>query len=1176
MTSRVLDVLAKAVDEDEDAACELMDHIALEVMAEAIEKASPDVEALLLPWMKEQVLKAKRGIARGYVSKAASGTYPDESYGVVAKQLAALEVVIKDTEEQRAFEQRERRGSVRRDARGRFTRFVSHAPASAVGHRKDHDLSPANRSFKANNDGKAADQVSGDEKAKQKFLAEQGEWDDARRLMQEFQSTFPGSGKHVEAAFTFRRGNGERDVFAVPLDRARDNGAMVAAATSAGYDLDDSLQFVELQAAPSASDRIKDRVGQFNSIAEQTGSPRAARLFASYDPEAVQRMSGVFGIQDDAQHRRGLKSLFRRTEAAGGVLEGISGTEKYGRMVRLAGEMGAQADAALGPAAQRAAYRYRGTEKQADPDLRRAFTSHEMQLVDAVGESDNPSQRRGIVDDIRAQARQRGGTTPVLGSLEHQLRESARRPEPMLGDELAMKVRSDVAAAHMIETLPDDPRAAELSIASGHVLPSQGVIIDSDGDVVSQAVGYGEDHYLPFDLKNVRRLRGGQYVRTRMQGGPTGEDIYTLVATGARMGTVVSSSGVFTLEMDPNFRGRRGQGDKARMVYRRYLEILDAVEGSGMYVRDLPQADKARVDETARSMGIEHGTDEYDALLQAKRVEQMKLSADEVERIEAEARQELQSDRRFAQLSNAAQNTEVASLTDERVTERKSELVRQLSLNAEGYALAMKTLQQQFPYFIRTASYEPLRNKETDRGFFTDRGISGGQASRQRAFSRDRGYVRPGGLRTEGTSEGFYATAGPRRKKGEARRRTEEPDAPAAPATSAAPAVTAAAVTGAATAQPQATAAPAGKLGEALASRASEFSSKRDAAASELRQAWAAIGQSGVPGIGGSSIPWSDAKKRPDLAAAWLLDADASQLTEELGRDRSAVLDALSNRKAIADAVKARAGGSQSLGFGDPQLVAGLGLPDVKDSESLARYISDTAQRFVDYDQLASPSFFRSAGDNWSDSGPAQAPELSSINNQAGLDAYAAAHAEAAKLARSIGLEGDRPKRFADMKVDVQDRLKALKPFRDFRAAMQSAFSGDVAAAQTKAVAQKLSEAGITRDQLAEITGRSFGSDADVAGWAIGEGGVPGADRTAADLQRAWSLAAVSRLVDYAEGGDLVPKDEPALARVRKSAHRALSRPRVAVLPARDPRSLVAKRLVADQPLPARFHAQTG
>jgi hypothetical protein len=40
------------------------------------------------------------------------------------------------------------------------------------------------------------------------------------------------------------------------------------------------------------------------------------------------------------------------------------------------------------------------------------------------------------------------------------------------------------------------------------------VIIDADGDVVSQAVGFSDDHYLPFDLANLTRLRGGQYVRT--------------------------------------------------------------------------------------------------------------------------------------------------------------------------------------------------------------------------------------------------------------------------------------------------------------------------------------------------------------------------------------------------------------------------------------------------------------------------------------------------------------------------------------------------------------------------------------------------------------------------------------------------------------------------------------
>ena len=56
-------------------------------------------------------------------------------------------------------------------------------------------------------------------------------------------------------------------------------------------------------------------------------------------------------------------------------------------------------------------------------------------------------------------------------------------------------------------------------------------------------------------------------MRTRAAGGPTTEDIYTGLLTGARQVQVVSNSGVFTVEFDPDLRGGRRYTDKAaRMV----------------------------------------------------------------------------------------------------------------------------------------------------------------------------------------------------------------------------------------------------------------------------------------------------------------------------------------------------------------------------------------------------------------------------------------------------------------------------------------------------------------------------------------------------------------------------------------------------------------------------------
>jgi hypothetical protein len=118
----------------------------------------------------------------------------------------------------------------------------------------------------------------------------------------------------------------------------------------------------------------------------------------------------------------------------------------------------------------------------------------------------------------------------------------------------------------------------ELQLASGHVPPSEGIIIDQSGTIVSQAVGYGDDWYLPFNLKNISRVNGGEYIRTRVLGGPSSEDVYTALITEARAVTVISNSGIYTLEFDKDFRGARRFGDKPKRMVDRYERLLDAVK----------------------------------------------------------------------------------------------------------------------------------------------------------------------------------------------------------------------------------------------------------------------------------------------------------------------------------------------------------------------------------------------------------------------------------------------------------------------------------------------------------------------------------------------------------------------------------------------------------------------
>ena len=158
----------------------------------------------------------------------------------------------------------------------------------------------------------------------------------------------------------------------------------------------------------------------------------------------------------------------------------------------------------------------------------------------------------------------------------------------------------------------------------------------------ARPLGVGDDTYLPFDYNNMKRsMRGGQYVRTRVQGGLTGEDIAAAVGNGARMATVVSSSGVHTIEFDPNLRGARGGSDKARSMYRRYLQILDAVENSGMYTQDIDPREKAKLRSRAAEITGSHQGDDFDStykkLESEARAQASELTEDEMDGLMTQA-----------------------------------------------------------------------------------------------------------------------------------------------------------------------------------------------------------------------------------------------------------------------------------------------------------------------------------------------------------------------------------------------------------------------------------------------------------------------------------------------------------------------------------------------------------
>lgn len=235
------------------------------------------------------------------------------------------------------------------------------------------------------------------------------------------------------------------------------------------------------------------------------------------------------------------------------------------------GSYGPEAQRALGPSAQRITYRYRGTEKTPDDTVVRLNNAAKRQLK---------SQR-----DVDGKPMALNGANMMRALTAPRRNERGQQTVPEFVD-------------YWRKRLPD-ANLNTLQRKSGHIPPSEGVILDKDGNVVTQAVGYGDDWYLPFNLKNLKALKGGSYVRTRTFGGPTTEDIYTGLLSGADQITVISWNGVYTVKFDDSFHGGRRYNDKAARMVARYGQLLDAVKSEQVELNDIEPNRRAEIRDKA-------------------------------------------------------------------------------------------------------------------------------------------------------------------------------------------------------------------------------------------------------------------------------------------------------------------------------------------------------------------------------------------------------------------------------------------------------------------------------------------------------------------------------------------------------------------------------------------------
>lgn len=204
----------------------------------------------------------------------------------------------------------------------------------------------------------------------------------------------------------------------------------------------------------------------------------------------------------------------------------------------------------------------------------------------------------------------------------------------------------------------------ELNLASGFTAPSHGYLRDRKGNVITEAHGAGDDHYLPFKLSGMTRMKDGSYIRTRSTGGPTTEDIYAASVSGAKKFTVVSRQGTYEVAFDPEFTHSKRFGDIALGMSRRYGHILDAVaSGQVKAYGEVSDKQLAQFEDDALNNPdiVPEGT----------------------------------SPTRARALAREHARTMAA--------QQESEEGRTLSLDGEGYNYALSALASQYPYYLHYA-----------------------------------------------------------------------------------------------------------------------------------------------------------------------------------------------------------------------------------------------------------------------------------------------------------------------------------------------------------------------------------------------------------------------------------------------------------------------------------------
>ena len=1148
----ILDAVKKVFEEDEQAGSALIDMVVLDYMSDLAEINRTEFNAVVGPWALDRVLMAKRHLARGYVSKAVSGDYPGADVQQAATWLVGLENYLKAAVSEnvsKGFESRKKKdGSsynldVRRDKRGRFTRGISQNasrnPAASAKENRHPEVAAYLDEEGAYSASKLAGVSSNDKEIgefKDQANRLQGQWEEAGQILAELKGSLPKNVRDESDAILVVRGTDQtlRSI-AIPLKSVSDKTPIPIPASQRPQ-IGESLSHIEIMASPEASRETRSQLAALDTLSA-IGGEAGARA-AMVDRDRWKQLANSLTVDNSGQNSK-LTRFFNQVGAGGGVLESVPGTEKYGRFAMFVGDMGPQAEKVLGPYVQRAAYRYRGTETTPDKNLVRMFNGTEMKQVDAIA-SGSPVPEEAVAAAAGVETGDRRGRGLASAMM---IDTAARFRQGLTKDSLSMQVRSDMAGAELANTLPKDPIIARLSEAAGTILPSQGILIDADGKIVSQAVGFADDHYLPFDLRNLASLRGGQYVRTRQSGGLTGEDVYSAVTMGARMVSVVSPSGVFTLEMSPDFRGARAMSDKARGMYDRYLKILDAVDGSGEYLQDIPPAERQKIEAQVKSLRLD---DERTKELTTERINEarensQRLSSDQISSIETD----LLADRYRGASREALRGADARRFADdleEAVQAEQSKLTNKLRLNGEGYAVALSTLQQQFPYFIKAVRFDPMNEFAS---------FAGVQGVKGRTFSSDRGYVAPGGLKARSTREGYYRADKGRKQKVDTDRASNA-SAASTTATAASTATQPATATGTPNSPSADIPAPNTGVNAQIATKAPVLKMTRDKAATELASAFGILppeikisGQMGNSQDSVDSLTGSNAE-----IVSWVISQEKGQTDRDFADPEKAlkIVAALSDENAVKQVLGQRL---NTVGGGDFFATSTFGGQD--NIEDATEWTVKQGRLVADATLMMSPF----AGGPEMKSGQWRAPmadsTISSISNKEQFDSYAEQNPEIWDAAVQLANVGDQYDSLTGVAQAASKRLKQLDQIK------------------------------IVQDQIAQTGGSipvtSLGMDVEEIGQVLG---IPPGQVTLESIQdarpedskqtlsAAWQLATTGRVLEMLDqGGGVFPKEQSQRWLLAKAE---TPKARVRVLSKQDPLTkAVQERVAKGQPfLPNR------